>query len=577
MSQQTSLAVNMASATNQGVKEDNEDSVGFFIPEQEQALINKGIAVAVADGVSSAEAGKEASHTAVSAFLDDYYQTPDTWSVKHAGSKVLSTVNLKLYKRSHEFHNEEKGYLCTFSGLVLKSQTGHFFHAGDSRIYLLRETDGQQEFKQLTRDHIATIGNGRSFLARAMGMDNSIQIDYGKITLQKGDRLLLSSDGVHDFIPQDELSQLLAERDINQQLADDLISIALEKGSDDNVSCAVVEITELPSQSLDDYNTKLTRLPFPPALEPGMSLDGYEIQKEIFASSRSQLYQVKDTDTGEILVMKTPSLNFVDDTGYIDRFIQEEWIGKRIHSPHVVRIINQERRRTFLYYIMDYVHGISLDSWMQKNRHPKPKLAINIVEQIAEGLKAFHEKETIHQDLKPANILIDENHKITIVDFGSVFIAGVAEIFIPLEHLGVLGTATYSDPQYLLGKNSGVQGDLYSLATITYELFTGALPYGDEISECTTAFEYDRLRYNSASGHNPVIPIWFDRTLERALMFDLEKRYTNFSDFLQDLHHPNPEYLLHDPKIEKNKSTVLFWQMVSGFWVLILILVIVLF
>jgi serine/threonine protein phosphatase PrpC len=184
MSDTVGLSVNLVTSTVQGLKSDNEDCVGFFIPEESQQLTNKGIAVAVADGVSSAEAGKEASATAISRFVGDYYQTPDTWSVSHAGSTILSTINLNLYKRSHEFRHEDKGYLCTFSGMVIKSQTGHFFHAGDSRIYLLRKVDGKNELKQLTRDHIATIGNGRTFLARAMGMDNSIQIDYAKVPLQ---------------------------------------------------------------------------------------------------------------------------------------------------------------------------------------------------------------------------------------------------------------------------------------------------------------------------------------------------------------------------------------------------------
>jgi serine/threonine protein kinase len=207
---------------------------------------------------------------------------------------------------------------------------------------------------------------------------------------------------------------MLANNPVNQALSDQFINQALANNSDYNCSCAIVEIVNLPNHSLDDYNTELTRLPFPPPLEPGMKLDGYLIKKEIFASSRSQLYEVQDLDTGENLVMKTPSVNFLVDTGYIDRFIQEEWIGKRIQSPHVVRIVRQKRARTFLYYLMDHVQGVSLDVWMKNNRLAEPKLAINIIEQIAEGLRAFHIKETIHQDLKPANILIDDDHQITI-------------------------------------------------------------------------------------------------------------------------------------------------------------------
>ncbi len=567
------LTVDIASHSIQGLKDNNEDAVGFSVPQELSVLESKGIVLAVADGVSSAEAGKEASETAISRFLSDYYQTPDTWSVKHCGQKILSSINLTLFKRSHEFASEEKGYLTTFTALILKSRLAHFFHAGDSRAYLLRTG----ELKQLTRDHVASIGSGRSFLARAMGMDNSIQIDYSSFTLEADDILLVTSDGIHDFIDQAEIFSLMSAETSCQDRIEKLVQTAFDNGSDDNISGSLCQIKSLPNESLDDYNSKLTRLPFPPPLDEGVKLDGYKVIKELFASSRSQLYLVEDTETGEQMVMKTPSVNFEEDTGYIDRFIQEEWIGKRIDSNHVVKIIKQNRPRTCLYYLMEHVKGISLDKWIKNNHFPKPKVAFSLVEQIAQGLAAFHKMETIHQDLKPANILINNENKVKIVDFGSVFVAGLAEVFIPLEHEGVLGTATYSDPKYLLGKNTGVQGDLYALATITYEIFTGKLPYGDKIEECQTAFEYDRLRYISATEENPIIPMWFDRTLARGVSFDLEQRYDNISEFIKDLKNPNPVYLLDDPKVTKNKSQVLFWQLLSGFWILMLVLVVALF
>ncbi len=567
------LQIDVGSYSICGLKKENEDFIGSFVPQNARQLAQKGICLVVADGVSSAEAGKEASQTAVQNFIEDYYQTPDTWSVSHSGQKILTAINLKLFRRSHEFANEEKGYLCTFSGMIFKSRTMHIFHAGDSRIYLLRNN----ELQQLTRDHIANLGKGRSILARAIGMDNSIQIDYAKYPLEKGDQFLLSSDGVHDFVDQETIVQILQSNLSAQQKAEKLVASAENNNSDDNISCLVGEVKQLPSESLDDFNIKLTRLPFPPALEPGMKIDGFKILREIFASSRSQLYLVEDEESGDQLVMKTPSLNYEDDVSYIDRFIQEEWIGKRISSNRVVRILPQKSQRNFLYYLMEYVDGETLEHWMKHNRFPRPKVAIDIIDQVAEGLNAFHNQETIHQDLKPGNIMLTKEGNVKIVDFGSVFVAGIAEVFRPLDHQGALGTASYSDPQYLLGKNSGVQGDLYALATITYELFTGELPYGSRIEECHSALDYDRLRYRNANQFNPVIPLWFDRTLERGVAFDLEKRYSTLEDFLTDLHNPNPDYLLDDPTYTKDKSRALLWQVLSGIWLLTLLLVWMLF
>jgi protein phosphatase len=568
----TELEVAMAHKSVPGVKAVNEDAVATSQAPNKHALVNKGICALIADGVSSAEAGREASEFCVANFIEEYYRTPDTWSVSKSGEKTLSSINLNLFKKSHAFTHQEKGFLCTFSGLILKSRTAHFFHAGDSHIYLLR--DG--ETKLLTRDHTVNIGGGKNILARAVGMDSSLQIDYGKQPLKEGDVFLLSTDGVHDFISPEELSAILLNVQSEQEKCDTLVELALKNGSDDNISCVLVRVKSLPQESRDDFNSKLTRLPFPPDLEPGMSLDGYQVDKELFASSRSQVYLVTDPESGEKMVMKTPSLNFQDDISYIDRFIQEEWIGKRIDSDYVVKIITQTRQRNFLYYLLEYVPGQSLDSWMEKNPLPAPKLAISIVKQVAQALQAFHTMETIHQDLKPGNILIDENAKVKVIDFGSVFVAGIAEIFIPLEHEGALGTASYSDPHYLQGKNTGVQGDIYALATISYELFTGQLPYGEKIEQCQNSFDFSKLRYRPAHEINPRIPLWFDRALEKGVSFDLSIRYTRLQEFVDDVSKPNPIFLQDDPKVSNSRG-LLFWQLMSGFWILMLLIVVVLF
>ena len=576
------LKVNAAYFSDKGVKPENEDSVGYHIPSNTHQLNYKGVLVAIADGVSSAEAGREASQTAIQHFIQEYFATPDTWSVSHAGQKILTTINLKLFRKSHEFSNEEKGYLCTFSGLIIKSRIAHIFHAGDSRIYRLRDN----QLECLTRDHTANIGQGRNILARAVGMDTSLQIDYSKHPIIAGDKFLLTTDGVHDFITEESLKSALGSANPVDKISEELVNSALKNGSNDNVSCAICEVEQLPDQSLDDFSLKMTRLPFPPPLEPGLNIDGYLIEKEIFSSSRSQLYLVTDTEDNKKYVMKTPSVNFEDDISYIDRFIQEEWIGLRISSPYVVTIKQQKRPRKFLYYLMEYVEGITLEEWMKNNVFPKPRIAIDIVDQIAKGLKAFHEQETIHQDLKPGNIMLiptnnisqtESSLQVKIVDFGSVFVAGVAEVFRPIQHEGALGTATYSDPHYLLGKNSGIQGDLYSLATITYEIFTGKLPFGEKVADCQSAFDYDKLRYQLANQHNPVIPAWFDRALEKALTFNLENRYHSLESFLYDLHNPNPDFLMDDPAFTKEKNKAFFWQIISGFWLITLILLYLLF
>jgi len=561
-----------------GLKSQNEDFAGVYVPEDPYLSLSKGIALVVADGVSSAEAGKDASHTAVTRFIDEYYQTPDTWSAGHCGEKILSTINLRLYRKSHEFVTESKGYLTTFSAVVVKSQTAHFFHIGDSRVFRLHKDEaGELTLSQLTRDHTARLDENKATLSRALGMDNHLNLDYGRVPLEEGDVLMLSSDGVHDFIESDKIKAILAQDKSAEEISKELVETALANDSDDNISAVVGRVEKLPEESLDDYSVKLTRLPFPPELAVGMKIDGYEIVKELFASSRSQLYLVRDIETGEVVAMKTPSLNFEDDVSYIDRFIQEEWIGNRIKGDNVVKIIRQSRPRTCLYYLMEFIEGQGLDDWIEEHQPASPKAAIAIVKQIGEGLKDFHDNEAIHQDLKPANVLITTDQRAVIVDFGSVYVAGLAELQRPLVHEGALGTASYSDPLYLLGKNPGMQGDVYALATIAYEMFTGKLPYGPKVEECTTAFDYDRLRYQSAAQHNPVIPLWFDGALEKGVAFELEQRYRTIDELLMDLTQPNPEFLKEDSVAESSTSSLMFWKLLSGFWFVTFLLLLYLF
>ena len=555
-----------------GIKDINEDYAGFMIPDDDYLAKVKGMAFCIADGVSSAEAGKEASETAVERFLSEYFKTPDTWSVSRCGEQVLSAINLRLYRKSHEFKQDNKGYLTTLSCMVLKGTHGHLFHVGDSRVFRLRG----ESFEQLTNDHVTHLGQGKSFLSRAIGMDNNLHIDYCNFELNAGDCYLLCTDGLHDFIPTADLIRALSAEKSPNEIATSLCEKAVLNGSDDNISCVVLKVKSLPEQDENEFNAELTKLPFPPPLQVGMKLDGYQVIEELFASPRSQLYLVEDEQSGQRYAMKTPSINFEDDTHYIDRFLKEQWIGSRIDSPFVVKIIQHSRPRTALYYLMEHLDGCSLDTWMARNAPIKPKKAIALIKDIATGLKAFHLNDAIHQDLKPGNIMILQDGSVKLVDFGSVFVAGVAELYRPIEHAGALGTASYSDPNYLVGKNSAIQGDIYSLATICYELFTRELPYGDKIEECTTMFDYDKLRYKSASKHNPIIPDWFDKALQKGVSFDLTIRYQTVDALLADLTKPNPMFLKPEPEPQEASSLV-FWKIVSGFWFITLILMIYLF
>ncbi|MCK5353909.1 MAG: protein phosphatase 2C domain-containing protein, partial [Methyloprofundus sp.] len=123
------LKISIGSSTDKGIKARNEDFLGAIIPE-DGPLMHKGIAAAIADGMSASDAGHEASHCCVASFLSDYYSTPDSWSVKQAGQKILSATNSWLFSQGQQRYHSGKGMVSTLSILVLKSNTAHIFHIG---------------------------------------------------------------------------------------------------------------------------------------------------------------------------------------------------------------------------------------------------------------------------------------------------------------------------------------------------------------------------------------------------------------------------------------------------------------
>ncbi len=553
------LQISVAQLSHAGDKPINEDAVGIRLPEG-NLLTTKGAVAVIADGVSSAQAGREASETCVHNFLSDYYSTHEAWSVKKSAQQVLTSLNHWLYGQGQSFNDNRKGFISTFSCAVFKSHQAHIFHVGDSRVYRLRAGN----LKQLTRDHTAAVSDHQTYLSRAMGLDMKLSVDYHVCKLQVDDIFLLSTDGIHDFIAEQEIKNLLQDSATLEQCCQNMYQQALANDSPDNLSCQILRIDQLPKQNIDDMLSVLTRMSFPPFLKPDMILDDYRILREIHASPRSQLYQVEDTQSGEQFCMKTPSVNFDDDPAYIERFIMESWIGSRISSPHVVKVLESGREKSCLYYLTEFIDGITLTQWMRE--HPKPPVeeVVNLIVQVAKGIRAFHRKETLHQDIKPDNITVDKDGIVRIVDFGACHIAGIAEINIPLQRDIVLGTANYIAPEYTVNNRINYRSDLFSLAVITYEMLTGELPFSGKLENCKTPTDFRATTYTPAYHLNPLVPIWIDGALRKSLRYLEEQRHHDISEFAYELQHPNPKYLKHSHQPLIARNPLLTWKLIAG-------------
>ncbi|GAC1334586.1 MAG: bifunctional protein-serine/threonine kinase/phosphatase [Bradyrhizobium sp.] len=553
------LQISIGQHSDKGRKTTNQDFHGALIPNQ-PLLALKGIAIALADGISSSNVSQVASESAVKSFLTDYYCTSESWSVKTSAHRVLAATNSWLHsqtRRSQYSCDKDKGYVCTLSAMVIKSTTAHIFHVGDSRIYRVVGN----ALEQLTDDHRVAVSSEQSYLSRALGINPQIEIDYQALQLETGDVFLLATDGVYEHVGTRFIAGAVRDNaDDLDKAAQVIVEEAFQQGSPDNLTIQIVRIDQLPDGEASEVFGQSFELAPPPLLEARMIFDGYRVVRELHDSSRSHIYLAVDVETEVLVAIKIPSIDLRDDPAYLKRFMMEEWVARRIDSPHVLKSRLHSRRRNYLYVVTEFIDGQTLTQWMIDNPKPDLETVRGIVEQIAKGLRAFHRKEMLHQDIRPDNIMIDKTGTARIIDFGSTRITGVVEATPAAAGEDILGTAQYTAPEYFMGESGSPRSDMFSLGVITYQMLTGNLPYGAQIAKARTRSQFRKLRYNSASGDISGIPPWIDGALRRAVHPDPYQRYESLSAYTFDLRHPNTKYLgpSATPLIERNP--LLFWK-----------------
>jgi serine/threonine protein phosphatase PrpC len=557
------LEISLGQYSDRGRKASNQDFHGCHVPTEPQRDL-KGIALAMADGISSSEVSHVASETAVKSFLDDYFCTSDAWSVSHSVQRVVTATNSWLYSQSRKGpypHDRDKGYVCTLSVMVIKSTTAYLFHVGDTRIYRLHD----HGLEQLTHDHRLWISQDKSYLSRALGSDSLVEIDHRSLTIKTGDVFILATDGVYEHVDARFVIDTINENMSNlDEASRHIVDQAYRQGSEDNLSIQIVRIDDVPRETSHELHRRIERLPFPPILEPKARFDGYRILRELHASNRSHVYLALDEETDTHMVLKTPSIDLREDPAYLERLLMEEWIARRINSTHVLKAALPTRERHYLYTVAEFVEGQTLSQWLIDNPGPDLETIRSIVEQVARGLYALHRMEVLHQDLRPDNIMIDNTGTVKIIDLGSARVAGIVETATTAELNQFPGTALYMAPEYFLGEVGTSRSDLYSLGVLTYHMLSGHYPYGNQVARTRTAAAQRRLSYRSVLDDEREIPTWIDETLRKAVHPDPEKRYQELSELTFDLRHPNKAFLnkTRPPLIERNP--VAFWQGVSA-------------
>lgn len=569
------LSVVIGGFSSAGVKDENQDAFAACQPTTSEAKY-KGVAVCVADGVSCSEKAQQASATCVTNFIQDYYSTPDSWDVKTAAGKVLSSLNAWLYHHGQQASAQNNSLVSTFSGLILRSATAHVCHVGDSRVYLYR----QGEFEQISRDHVHRHFGGREMLSRAMGMDLRVDVDYQEVAVQPGDVFVLSTDGLHGWIDEQALNtamQKVAAEAFDQfrleKLATELVAEAMSRGSDDNLTLCFVKVESVAAPDIAEARKELQVRVIPPVLQPGNTIDHYQVEKVLFSGVRSHVYLCRNRRNDELCVLKAPSASFEDDLIYLEAFYREQWIGSRVQHENLMRIYPALEQSRFLYHVSEWLDGISLRQWMFD--HPQASLQDmrRIAAGIIGGLRALQRQGVWHRDLKPENVMLLADGSIKLIDYGAVYIKGLADIRPAFDEECPPGSVDYVAPETVVSKSFGMASDQFSLAVILYEMLGGKLPYDMTHVHRRGGRSISEWRYRSLTGLREDIPPWLDLALAKACAPEAGLRYESYSEFQMDLSRPNDHLLeryRQRPLAERNP--VLVWQGIS----LILLIVVIL-
>lgn len=563
MSKAASLRVSIGQHSLIGEHENNQDFHGAHVPKG-TLLISKGIALALADGISTSRVSQHASAMAVRMFLEDYFATSEAWTVRRAALCVLAASNAWLHgqtQASEGRFDKDRGYVCTFSALVLKGCRVHVFHVGDSRIYRLHPNS----LEQLTEDHRITISENESYLARALGTSSHLEIDHRSWEASAGEVYILATDGAYAHLSAGAIQQALAQYPDNlDAAAAQLVSQAHAAGSTDDATLQLLRIDGLPDEDTLQSLLKRDHLAPPPPLMPRQLFEGFCIVRELQVSARSHIHLAIDQATGQQLVLKTPSVDLRQDARYLDSFVFEEWVTRRVDSPHVIKPWQSERQRRHLYVAMEFIEGETLAQWMHDHPTPSLDMVRSLVVQLCLGLQALHRRDMLHRDLRPENVMIDRQGTVKLIDLANVQVGGLAESA-PLNGCDTPpGTLQYMAPECLLGENSSPRSDLFSVASITYQMLSGKLPYGLDIVRIRNLQALRQLRYIPLRHHRPDLPAWLDAVLSKALNPIPGKRQEVISEFAHDLQHPAPQFnnVQRVPLIERDP--VMFWKILSA-------------
>jgi len=514
-------SVGFFSAT--GPRSANEDFAGAVfgadLPDPRRDVV-----AAIADGIGSAKGGRVAAETAVRGFLDGMCELPETTEVRRSGAQVLNALSAWMYSQGQR-DLSLAGMGCTFTGLVLRGRLAHLLHVGDTRAYRL----SGHRLTCLTTDHVREDRSQRAgTLYRALGVEAEARLDYIAQPTARHDRFLLCSDGVHGSMLDESIADILRARSAPADTARALVAAALDSGSTDNCTALVLDVVELPTAESAGIGAAIMQLPIIPVPQGGETLDGFVLKALVSEGRYTRLFAATDEIEGGEVVLKFPKPKVAEVAAYRQAFVREAWVGARVDSPWLGRIIElPQGRQTCLYTVMPLYQGELLETRITRSPALGLEEGRHIAIRLARAAAALHRDGIIHRDIKPDNVILEGDSSLKLIDLGVVRVPGL-EDFPPED---IPGTSGYVAPEMLAGDPGSVASDIYALGVTLFRAFTGEFPYGPPEAAGVAL----RERPKELLALRPDLPSWLQDAIARAIATDPARRYRDMSEFAAEM------------------------------------------
>ena len=558
----SSIKVSVGFVSDKGPRERNEDFAGaVFGPELPEP--RRDVVAAISDGIGSTRGGREAAEIAVRGFLDGFCDLPETIEVRRAAATVVNALNGWIHSQGQR-DPRLKGMGCTFSALVLRGRVAHVLHVGDTRAYRL----SRDRLTCLTIDHVRQGGSGRSnILNRALGVETEVRLDYASQPIAQHDRFLLCSDGVHGFMTDETIADILRERVSSEDTARALVSAALGSNSTDNCTAMVLDVVGLPTAESAEIGAGIAGLPLIPVPAGGETIDGFVLQVLLSDGRYTCLFGAEDEVEGGQVALKFPKPRMAEVATYRAAIAREAWVGARVTSPWLGHIIEQPPgRQTCLYTVMPLYEGELLETRLTR----RPALGLDegrqITVRLARAAAALHRAGIVHRDIKPDNVILEGGGSLKLIDFGVVRISGWEDA--PPEDIP--GTLAYMAPEMLDGEAGNEATDIYALGVTMFRAFTGEYPYGNPDAVSPPR----RDRPVALSALRPDLPAWLQAALGRAIAKDPAERFRDMGEFAVEMEAgpARTPVVVRRPRTLYERAPVQFWQGVAALLALALLL-----